>query len=285
MELLFTKMNGAGNDFVVVDNRDNSLTADLTKTNIALLCNRQRGIGADGLLAVETVEDHPEARYRMRYYNADGGEAEMCGNGARCFFAFLAKLINHNSTEPISFLTQAGVLQGKFVSLPSSTYLAEVEIQMSEPTDYRGDIQLEIDGKTTTVDHWNTGVPHVVEIVEALAEVDLLHRGNCLRFHPEFQPAGANVNFQEVIQPGFISVRTYERGVENETLACGTGVVANALIHASKYDLPSPIKVQVAGGEILQVHWETTPSSPFTKVRLQGPAATTFTGTICLKEQ
>lgn len=270
MTLAFTKMNGAGNDFVVVDNRDGSLTSSLTTAAIARLCSRQRGVGADGFLAVELGRG--EAPHRMRYYNADGGEAEMCGNGARCFARFLAGLLGPEAPGFLPFETLAGVIVARFVG-------DEVEIRMSDPHDQRLNLELELEGRPATIHHWNTGVPHAMEVVDDLEAVDIRPRGAALRWHSAFQPAGANANFQQVLRPGSIAIRTFERGVEDETLACGTGVVANALLHAQLTGAASPVAVRVAGGETLQVSWDRE-GEDFVNVRLQGPAVTTFTGVI-----
>ena len=234
-------MNGAGNDFVVVDNRDYSL--DLSGEQIALLCQRQRGIGADGLLAVEPSENG--ADYRMRYYNADGGEAEMCGNGARCFARFV-NFLNDEKLESTSFETIAGVIGAEFVG-------DQVRIALSPPFDQEMNLELDLDGETHTVHSLNTGVPHAVVFVDDLAAVDIRRLGAAARYHEHFSPAGTNANFVKIEKPGQIAIRTYERGVENETLACGTGMAACALIYGELFNETGPIKVRVAGGDILEI--------------------------------
>jgi diaminopimelate epimerase len=271
MTLSFTKMNGAGNDFVMLDNRDASLT--LSKAEIARLCDRHRGIGADGLLMVETPRDG--ADFRMRYYNADGGEAEMCGNGARCFARYARKVSGHEG-EIIAFETEAGVIAARCVG-------DDVQIDMSSPHSYAVAATLDAAGQELTVHSINTGVPHAVIFVKDLEAVDTARLGAAIRYHAHFQPKGTNVNFVGVVSPNEISVRTYERGVEGETLACGTGVVACALIHHLETGAEGPIRVHVRGGETLSVSFETgATAGDFAHVTLTGPADFVFDGAVAL---
>lgn len=270
MDLPFTKMNGAGNDFVVLDNRDGSRS--LSDEQIALLCNRQRGIGADGLLAVEPSQNGGD--FRMRYYNADGGEAEMCGNGARCFARFANDLAGGN-LEHLSFETIAGIIGADFVG-------DEVRIQLSEPFGLSLGADLEVDGQAMTVGSINTGVPHAVVFVEDLEGTDIRRFGAAIRYHDHFAPAGTNANFVQVLGPGQISIRTYERGVEDETLACGTGMVACAILHHLNHGVSAPIQVKVRGGETLQVNFQESEGGHFSDVTLLGPAETTFSGVVSI---
>jgi diaminopimelate epimerase len=268
MLLHFYKMNGAGNDFVVVDNRD--LTLSLTKDQIEQLCDRHRGVGADGLLAVEPAESG--ADFKFRYYNADGGEAEMCGNGARCFGRFTAALMDE-LPERVTFETIAGTLAAELVE-------DDIRIAMSDPKDLKLDTGVKLDGLDATLRFVNTGVPHAVAFVEDLAAVDVVKFGAAIRYHEAFAPAGTNANFATVLAPGHIAIRTYERGVEDETLACGTGMVACALIHHLLTGAPSPIKVDVKGGDTLEIGFEKSGESTFCKVTLTGPADFVFEGDI-----
>lgn len=261
-------MNGAGNDFVVLDNRDNSLS--LSTEQIAQICQRQRGVGADGLLAVEPAENG--ADYRMRYYNADGGEAEMCGNGARCFARFVNQLEGGN-LEKTTFETIAGVIEGIFFG-------DEVRIQLSEPFDLSLNTTLDLADEAHTVHSVNTGVPHAVIFTEDISKIDIRKLGAATRFHEHFAPAGTNANFVQIIEPDLIAIRTYERGVEDETLACGTGMVACAIIHHELSGQPSPIRVKVAGGDTLEVGFEQDASRAYQNVTLLGPADFTFEGTL-----
>jgi diaminopimelate epimerase len=264
----FTKMNGAGNDFVVVDNRADGLTLD--PAQIARLCDRQRGIGADGLLMVESAQGG--ADFRMRYYNADGGEAEMCGNGARCFARY-ARRFTPQAGE-LSFETPAGVIRARFEG-------EQVAIRMSDPHSWAGPRDLDLAGHSRTVHAVNTGVPHAVAFVEDLDAVDVTAEGRALRFHPAFAPAGTNANFAQVLGPDSLALRTYERGVEGETLACGTGVCAAALIHASRSGGVTPVFVRVRGGETLRVAFRREGDAT-TDVILTGPADFVFEGEISL---
>ncbi len=267
MKLNFTKMNGAGNDFVVLDNRD--LSISLTKEQIESICDRHRGVGADGLLAVEPAESG--ANYKFRYYNADGGEAEMCGNGARCYGRF-AQALSEQASELLTFETVVGELAAKFDG-------NLVEIAMSDPFDLERDIDLGIEG-LGKVDYVNTGVPHVIAFVDDLANTDVIALGRAIRNHEHFAPAGTNVNFASKVGEQHIAIRTYERGVEGETLACGTGMTACALIHNLHTSTPSPIKVDVKGGDTLEIGFVPQSDQQFTEVTLKGPADFVFTGQI-----
>jgi diaminopimelate epimerase len=266
--LRFTKMNGAGNDFVMVDNRDLDQTLD--PGTIARLCDRHRGIGADGLLAVEPARNG--ADYRMRYYNADGGEAEMCGNGARCFARYAGRLAG--KADAVSFETLAGVITARLLD-------PLVRVEMSPPGELVLGTKISVDGRELIVHIINTGVPHAVVPVESTGKVDVCGLGAAIRFHPHFAPRGTNANFIEVQAPARLAIRTYERGVEGETLACGTGVCAAALVHSALSGAASPVEVRVQGGEILQVGFDRV-GAGFQNVTLTGPADFVFEGTISL---
>lgn len=270
MLLHFFKMNGAGNDFIIIDNRE--LEYDLDADTIAALCDRNRGIGADGLLAVEPARKG--ADYRFRYYNADGGEAEMCGNGARCFGRFTAHL-DEIVLKKVTFETIVGTLSADMIG-------DDVRIAMSEPTDVKLNVATKIPGLDSPLHFLNTGVPHVVTFVEsaeALDEFDVFNNGTAIRNHPDFAPAGTNANFAAILSPQHISIRTFERGVEDETLACGTGMVASALVHHLLTGAASPIKVDVEGGDTLEIGFEKSGDS-FKNVTLTGPADFVFEGEI-----
>ena len=264
--LRFTKMNGAGNDFVMIDNRAGEVR--LEPEQIVRICDRHRGVGADGILLLEKGSNG--ADFRMRYYNRDGGEAEMCGNGARCFARFANKIAK--APAKISFQTPAGLIRGELQG-------ELVTLQMSEPKDLSLDIDVVASGSNEHVHFINTGVPHVVVPVSIAADVDVRKRGEALRRHAKFSPAGANVNFIEKRGPKKISIRTYERGVEDETLACGTGVVASALIFAATEKVDGPIGITVRSGSELAVDFKRA-GDQFTNVTLTGPAEFAFEGTI-----
>jgi diaminopimelate epimerase len=264
--LRFTKMNGAGNDFILFDNRAGEI--DLNRNQIAHLCDRHRGIGADGILLLEKPTNR--ADFRMRYFNADGGEAEMCGNGARCFARFANKVAGQK--EKISFETPAGVISAEFKG-------DLVTLRMTEPTDLRLNVDLSMPAENKTVHFINSGVPHVVIPVAKIDDADVRRVGAAIRCHKMFSPNGANVNFMEKRGPNKIAIRTYERGVEDETLACGTGIVASALIFAASEGCKGPVTVLARGGDELQVSFGKT-GDQFRNVTLTGPAEFVFEGTI-----
>lgn len=259
-------MNGAGNDFVLIDNRAGEI--HLNRSQIARLCNRHRGIGADGVLLLEKSSN--DADFRMRYFNADGGEAEMCGNGARCFARFANEVAG--AQTKISFETPAGVISAELTG-------DLVRLEMTEPTDLRLNLKLAVADENKIVHFINSGVPHVVIPLSRIDDVDVRRKGAAIRYHKMFSPKGANVNFIEKRGGKKIAVRTYERGVEDETLACGTGIVASALIFAATENGNSPITVIARGGDELQVGFEET-KGQFHNVTLTGPAEFVFEGTI-----
>jgi len=264
--LRFTKMDGAGNDFILIDNRAGDI--HLNGSEIARLCDRHRGIGADGILLLESPSDH--ADFQMRYFNADGGEAEMCGNGARCFARFATKVAG--AKGKISFETPAGVISAELAG-------DLVTLQMTEPTDLQVSVPLQIGAEKKVVHFINSGVPHVVVPVPQVGNVDVRREGSAIRKHEMFSPKGTNVNFIEKRGGDKIAVRTYERGVEDETLACGTGVVASALIFAVTENVKGPVTVLARGGDELRVGFERI-DKQFRNVTLTGPAEFVFEGTI-----
>jgi diaminopimelate epimerase len=266
MMLGFTKMNGAGNDFVLIDNRSGA--HQLSPGQIAHLCDRHRGVGADGVLLVE--EPAGKVDFRMRYYNSNGGEAEMCGNGARCFARFVNKITG--SFSELQFETPAGMIQAR-------TEGGLVTLAMSPPRDLTLRRTIEIGGVKLSTHSVNTGVPHVVTFVDDLESTPVQHWGAQIRFHPAFQPNGTNANFIKEVGPGKLAIRTYERGVEAETLACGTGVTAAGLIYAALSEATSPVRLLAQGGDWLEVGFRRA-GSGFEQVTLKGPADFVFEGSI-----
>jgi diaminopimelate epimerase len=266
MLLSFAKMNGAGNDFVMVDNRDRRL--HLSPASIARLCDRNRGVGGDGLLAIEPAQNG--ADFRMRYYNADGGEAEMCGNGARCFARYASQIAEPK--EEIRFETIAGVITARLLG-------DRVQLQMSEPKGLQVGTELTVADAPLTVHFVNTGVPHAVVMVDNIAKIDVQKLGAAIRWHEHFAPKGTNANFIQKIEGDTLAIRTYERGVEGETLACGTGVVASALIFHQLTGAAAPIRLRVQGGDILEVGFKRD-ADGFQNVTLTGPADFVFEGQI-----
>jgi diaminopimelate epimerase len=267
MTLAFTKMNGAGNDFIALDNREGGIR--LAPGQIARLCHRQRGIGADGLFLVAPCASG-RAEWAWDFYNSDGSTAEMCGNGARCFARFVQRLTG--VAERLAFETAAGVIGAEFEG-------ERVTVTLTRPKDLRLRQALVVDEQTLEVHSLDTGVPHAVLCVADADQAMVQPLGARIRHHPHFSPRGTNVDFVQLLGPGSIRVRTYERGVEGETLACGTGVTASALVMARLHGFPSPIRVQVQSGDTLEVRFEQT-GRDFDRVRLHGPAEFVFEGRI-----
>ena len=271
MEISFVKMEGAGNDFIMIDNLAGNLF--LREKQIAALCDRHFGIGADGLMLLEY---DPEKEYdaRMIYYNADGSRAEMCGNGARCFTAFALER-DLGDGEKLRILSDAGPLTA---TCTGSLYT----IELTQPKGVQTGLSLDLKDGPTTVHYADTGVPHVVRFVEDIQAIQIRPEGSELRFHPHFAPKGANANFAQLQGSGKpILLRTYERGVEDETLACGTGVTAVAILAHLVHGIALPVSVQVAGGDTLRVNF-TQQGKQVVGVTLTGPARQVFTGTISL---
>jgi diaminopimelate epimerase len=244
MKIPFMKMSGSGNDFILIDHREPFLKEDGLKDFIRKACRRRISVGADGLILIERSQ---KADFKWRFYNADGSEAEMCGNGGRCVarFAYFKGIAGPS----LKFETLAGILSawvdGK-----------RVKLEMTKPFGLKLDETLLIDGKKQAFSSINTGVPHAVLFVEDLEGVDIVPIGRAIRFHSHFSPNGTNVNFIRLEKGSQLSIRTYERGVEDETLACGTGAVASALIAAFKGFVKSPVSIKTRGGEVLTVHFE-----------------------------
>ncbi len=263
----FTKMEGAANDFIVVDNRKGDFPAR-TKT-IQFLCDRKRGIGSDGILLVEPSK---VADFRMRFFNPDGGEVDMCGNGARCISRFAYELgVARKHTR---FETAAGIIEAWLEK-------DEVRIQLSEPKDQNLYEQVRLNDGEHTVHLINTGVPHAVLFVRDLAKVAVDKLGAEIRYHKDFQPEGTNANFAKIDGKHAIDVRTYERGVEGETDACGTGVVASAIVSHLVLKTFPPIRVKTRGGDVLEVDFKRGDKGVH-EVTLKGPAQFVFEGEIAV---
>jgi diaminopimelate epimerase len=266
MHIAFTKMSGAGNDFVVIDNR--SQTIRLTSDQIAHLCDRHRGVGADGVILL-TPCTSGDADWAWDFYNNDGGSAEMCGNGARCFARYVRRLTGIEKS--FCFKTRAGVISARFNAGETVT------VNLTPPRDLRLREKILLSSGLTEIHSVNTGVPHAVIFVPDADKAMVQPLGAEIRFHSHFAPRGTNANFVQVLGPGAIRVRTYERGVEGETLACGTGVTASALIASEIYNFKSPVQVRVQGGDTLEVSFERA-GDQFTNVALTGPADFVFEG-------
>ncbi len=268
MKLNFVKMSGSGNDFILFDNRRGILPLDLPNL-VRMVCRRRFSVGADGVLVLEQSE---KADFGMRYFNADGGEAPVCGNGAMCI-AKLAQLLGIVGKEPV-FESPAGLHRAKIRG-------DSVMVRLQEPSEVRLGFPLEIGEKTVEASSVNTGVPHLVLVLEEIAKAPILSWGRKLRYHPLFSPQGTNVDFVQVLDENRLRMRTYERGVEGETLACGTGAAAAALIAAWKRLVESPVEVETRGGNVLRVYFKISEKTA-EDVWIEGKAELTFEGEISL---
>lgn len=270
MKIPFTKMSGSGNDFVIVDNRDGQVKDAAKKDLVIKACARKTGVGADGMIFVENSKSE-KADFRWDFYNDDGGSAEMCGNGARCVarFAFENGIAASNK---MTFETIAGPVSAE---VDGTT----VTVQLTPPQDLRRDMEIELNGERIQLDHLDTGVPHAVVFTDNIKDADIQSIGRGIRFHGAFAPRGTNVNLVQVVGENRIEVRTYERGVEGETLACGTGVVACSIIAALQGKVKTPVEGKTKGGDVLTVHFNPE-NGAVDKVLLEGPAKITFQGSI-----
>ena len=239
--LPFSKLSGSGNDFIIIDNTDGKIDANEFRKRVPHICRRALSVGADGVIIIEPSES---AHFKWRFFNSDGSEAEMCGNGGRCAARFAYE--KGIAPQKMSFETLAGIIKAEVSG-------KIVKVQLTRPFGWVMDAVLEDLGVNYCF--VNTGVPHVVVFVDDIETVDVEGLGRKIRFHKAFAPAGTNVNFAAVSR-GRLYVRTYERGVEAETLACGTGATACALVAVRKGLLSSPVEVVTRSGEVLRVYSE-----------------------------
>jgi diaminopimelate epimerase len=261
----FYKMSGSGNDFILIDNRDGSLAVGDIVAFVKSVCERKVSVGADGLILIERSD---RGDFKWRFYNADGSEAAMCGNGGRCAARFA--LLRGIAGEKMSFETAAGIIDAEVRG-------NVVKLRLTDPRDPVMDDEIRVENRILFVHSINTGVPHVVHFVRDPDDFDVFNTGRALRYHEHYRPAGTNANFAAVLDDHTLRVRTYERGVEDETLACGTGSAAAALIAARKGLVESPVDVRVQSGETLRIHFEQTEGG-FTKVYLEGNAKVVYQG-------
>ncbi len=265
MELLFVKLTGAGNDFVGVNNLHGVLGPMDQSALARALCDRHFGVGGDGLLILEPSR---EADFRMMYYNADGSPGGMCGNGGRCasvYAHFLGITKNRLRFEALDYVYEATILKDG------------VHLRMKNPVDLCRNVQVRLKDATLTVHTINTGSPHIVRFVEDLSDIHVENIGRALREHGQFAPAGTNVNFVQRVNENSISIRTYERGVEAETLACGTGSIASAILAHLEFGLHPPVRVRTRSSHWLTVDFKIKELS-ITDVTLEGPATIVFSG-------
>lgn len=267
----FFKMTGSGNDFIVIDNRRGIVPPDGCQDFVRAACRRKLSAGADGVIL---LENDPECDFAWRFFNADGSEAEMCGNGARCAARF-ARLVGIAPHDALTFRTLAGKIRAFVDGI-------RVRVQMTPPHGYEPDIPVNAAERSMRVHFINTGVPHVVFFVdspESLARFDVFSVGRALRHHPRFAPAGTNANFVTVLDSSRLKIRTYERGVEDETLACGTGSIAAALIAAARGLVHPPVRVETQSGETLVIHFRRD-GEGFGDVFLEGDARVVYEGVL-----
>lgn len=266
-------MAGAGNDFIIVASRKG-----LNYKRLALkACDRTNGIGADGLIILNKSR---KADYKMRIINADGSEAEMCGNGVRCLAVFIVR-----NKRPRKKLFSIETLSGQILAEAKGE---TAHVRLSDPVGYQPEIPLTVNGQKIHVHYIDTGVPHTIVYVDRLAHIDVAAIGQTIRFHKKFSPRGANVNFVEQLRPALVEVRTYERGVEDETRACGTGSVAAAIVSYLKANPEmtnkdkARMKVLTASKEILDVVFDIA-ASQVSNVWLKGSAKFIAEGKYFLK--
>lgn len=268
MRFPFAKYAGCGNDFIIIDDRALQFPCG-DKLQIQKICQRKFGVGADGLILLQTGGN---ADFRMRIFNSDGGEAEMCGNGIRCLMKFIAERVG--PAQPCTIATLAGLVTMSIVD-------DKVVVELAPPAAMEWNLEIDL-AKRYRVHFLNTGVPHVVLFVDDhLASFDIAGVGRQFRQHPYFAPAGTNFNASFIAENGMVWNRTYERGVEEETLACGTGCIAAAIAAHKIKGLKSPIKVMTLSKEILDIAFELQ-GSDITNLTMTGSAGKVFEGSLLL---
>jgi len=259
--LEFYKLNASGNDFIIIDNRDGviyRLCKDVPDF-VAKVCRQHLSVGADGLILIENSD---KADFKWRFFNSDGSEAEMCGNGGRCVARYA--YIKGIAKSEMSFETQAGIINAEVSS-------SKVKIQLTDPSELKLDYPLRFDDTEIFISSVNTGVPHAVVISDDIERIPVDEIGRKIRYHSVFGAHGTNVNFVQIIDEGNVKIRTYERGVEGETLACGTGAVATGVILKEKGLVNTPVRIWTKGGEIINIYLEE-------HVYLEGESRVVFKG-------
>ena len=262
--LPFYKMSGCGNDFIIIDNREQIVDEKNLTDFIQKVCRRKMSVGADGLIL---IEKSPTVDFKWRFFNSDGSIAEMCGNGARCAARFA--MLHSIAKDRMNFETVAGVIEAAITD-------DRVKIKMTDPSDIEEEVRLTINGEALTMSTVNTGVPHAVMVVRDIHLKDIMSPSREIRYHDRFFPAGTNVNYLSINDDGIIDIRTYERGVEDETLACGTGVVAGAIVTAKNTGKESPICLRTKSGGLLNVYFKEK-DGKFSDVFLEGDARIIYT--------
>lgn len=265
MHVEFDKMEGAGNDFILIDNRKGEIPADAKEGLVVDYCRRCFGIGADGMIF---VENDPEFDFAWDFYNSDGSRAEMCGNGSRCVARYANKI--GAADDRMIFRSLAGPIRAELTGRGAKVQLTDVAVPDAAET-------IMLDGKPVKLWFMVSGVPHAVVEVSALEAVDVKNLGRQIRRHERFAPAGTNVNFIGAKSGDRLAIRTYERGVEDETLACGTGSVAASIAAGKFMGKKSPVTVETRGGGELVIHF-TLDGAMATNVFLEGGARLVFSG-------
>jgi diaminopimelate epimerase len=263
--LRFAKMTGAGNDFIIMDNRAGNVAADTVW--IRRICTPRMSVGADGLMLLEKSR---EADYAMRYFNADGSPADMCGNGARCLARFAVLVGACVEAVPLTFTSAGKTYQARVDA-------DQVQVRLVPPQRFDQDIALGLAAGRRTMDFTDTGVPHAVLFTQDVEQEKVAALGREIRHHAHFAPAGTNVNFCQVLDEHRMRVRTYERGVEDETLACGTGVAASALLASRRGWVKSPVAVKTRSGVEIEMIF-TVNDQGFSEVCQRGEARLVYWG-------
>ncbi len=261
----FYKMSGSGNDFIIIDNRDLSLNVEDIREFVRKVCRRKLSVGADGLFL---IEPSAKADFKWQFYNSDGSTAEMCGNGSRCVARYA--YIKGIAGKKMSFETIAGIINAEVND-------DVVKVKLTDPSAVKSGEKIDVDGRTFVMDCVNTGVPHAVAFVDNLQSCTVAEWGRKIRFHQHFAPKGTNADFAAVLGPQKIQLRTYERGVEDETLACGTGMVAAVLAAAQRRLVVSPVEVLVQSGETLRIYF-TRKDDCFSEIYLEGTVKMVYQG-------
>ncbi|MFZ0448685.1 MAG: diaminopimelate epimerase [Desulfatiglandaceae bacterium] len=263
----FWKMSGSGNDFIIIDNRDGKVKEQELSFLVERSCRRRESVGADGVIFVTGSDQYD---FAWRFFNADGGEAEMCGNGGRCVsrFAYLKGIAGPEMT----FETLAGPIS-------ATVNGRTVKVLMPQSTGLDLDLGMEPLEGWLNAGFINTGVPHVVVQVKELSNHPVIEQGGTVRYHEHFAPAGTNADFMKVLGTDSLEIRTYERGVEDETLACGTGAIAGALVASARGLVKSPVGVKTRGGEILTIYFEKEGES-VKKVWMEGNTTIVYEGVL-----
>jgi diaminopimelate epimerase len=262
-EIEFFKMSASANDFILIDNRDEKVDKEFKEITdfVARICRRRHSVGADGVIL---IEDSKNADFRWRFFNADGSEADMCGNGGRCAarFAFIKGIAG----KEMAFETGAGIIKAKVEG-------RRIKLQLTTPCDLKLDYQINLEDKEIFLSSVNTGVPHAILLSDDVDYAPVEDLGRIIRYHKAFGKTGTNVDFVEVIDKENVKIRTYERGVEGETFACGTGAVASGVILKEKGLIKSPVNILTKGGEALKVYLND-------EVYLEGDAHIIYTGVL-----